>query len=191
MKELLKKVTILNQIGIILAHIAIFIIFIWIGGLKFFNYEAEGIMPFVANNPIMKQFIPNPQAYKDNKIPEGTINEIKAKWHQENHTYVVSNILGILIISFGILVFLGLFYPILGVIGGILVFLMTLTTLSFLITTPETFVPNLGGENYGFPYLSGAGRLVIKDLAIMACALIVSGNCAREMLNRDLESNKS
>ena len=40
-----------NQWGVHAIRIAIFIIFIWIGGLKFWNYEAEGIVPFVANSP--------------------------------------------------------------------------------------------------------------------------------------------
>lgn len=31
--------------GIFLLRLAILIIFIWIGGLKFWNYEAEGIVP--------------------------------------------------------------------------------------------------------------------------------------------------
>lgn len=37
-----------RQLGIHLIRIAILIIFVWIGGLKFWNYEAEGIVPFVA-----------------------------------------------------------------------------------------------------------------------------------------------
>lgn len=36
----------LKGTGIHLIRIAIFIIFVWIGGLKFWNYEAEGIVPF-------------------------------------------------------------------------------------------------------------------------------------------------
>ena len=46
----------LKGLGIHLVRIAIFIIFIWIGGLKFWNYEAEGIVPFVANSPFMSFF---------------------------------------------------------------------------------------------------------------------------------------
>lgn len=41
---------------------------------------------------------------------------------------------------------------------------------SFLITTPEAWVPDLGGPNHGFPYLSGAGRLVIKDIICLELA---------------------
>ena len=46
----------LKGTGVQLIRIAIFIIFIWIGGLKFWNYEAEGIVPFVANSPFMSFF---------------------------------------------------------------------------------------------------------------------------------------
>lgn len=183
MNCLIAKIARLNQVGVYLAHISIFIIFIWIGGLKFFNYEAQGIVPFVANNPIMKLFIPHPKEYIENKIPEGKVDEMKQAWHQENNTYIISKALGITIMLYGILVLLGLFYPILGVIGGILVFFMTLITLSFLFTTPEVFVPNLGDPNHGFPYLAGAGRLVLKDLSIMACGLIVAASCAKRILD--------
>ena len=45
--------------------------------------------------------------------------------------------------------------------GELLAVIMTLGTLSFLVTTPEVWVPELGSGEYGFPLLSGAGRLVI------------------------------
>jgi len=32
----------------------------WIGGLKFVPYEAESIVPFVANSPVMKFFYAKP-----------------------------------------------------------------------------------------------------------------------------------
>ena len=35
-----------QKLGINLIRVAILIIFVWIGGLKFYNYEAEGIVPF-------------------------------------------------------------------------------------------------------------------------------------------------
>lgn len=40
-----------QKLGINLIRVAILVIFVWIGGLKFWNYEAEGIVPFVANSP--------------------------------------------------------------------------------------------------------------------------------------------
>lgn len=34
-----------QKLGINLIRVSILIIFVWIGGLKFWNYEAEGIVP--------------------------------------------------------------------------------------------------------------------------------------------------
>ena len=56
-------------------------------------------------------------------------------------------------------------------VGSFLLMLMACTTLSFLITTPEAWVPALGDSTSGFPYLAGPGRLVIKD-AIMFGAVL-------------------
>ncbi|WP_255717744.1 DUF417 family protein [Dyadobacter sp. CY345] len=55
-----------------LSRIAIFIVMSWIGGLKAFQYEADGIVPFVANSPLMSFFYTkNAPEYKNYKNPEG------------------------------------------------------------------------------------------------------------------------
>ena len=61
--------------------------------------------------------------------------------------------------------------PGVAAVGGFLVAGMSLVTLSFLVTTPECWVPPLGSPEHGFPLLSGAGRLVVKD-AIMLGAVV-------------------
>lgn len=174
-----------QKLGINLIRVAILIIFVWIGGLKFYNYEAEGIVPFVANSPFMNFFYTkSAPEYKEYKLKEGEFNEAKHAWHKENNTYGFSHGLGILIMSIGVLVFLGIFSPKIGVIGSVLAIIMTLGTLSFLVTTPEVWVPNLGSGEYGFPLLSGAGRLVIKDTAILAGALVVLSDSAQSILKK-------
>ena len=180
----------IQQLGINLTRRAILIIFVWIGGLKFWNYEAEGIVPFVANSPFMSFFY-NKQApeYKNYKMKEGERNELKQNWHKGNNTYGFSHGLGILIMSIGILVFLGMFFPKIGVIGALLAIVMTLGTLSFLVTTPEVWVPDLGSGEYGFPLLSGAGRLVIKDTAILAGAIILLSESAQRVLKNQRKNN--
>ncbi|KIO43813.1 DUF417 family protein [Sanguibacteroides justesenii] len=180
----------IQQLGINLTRIAILIIFVWIGGLKFWNYEAEGIVPFVANSPFMSFFY-NKQApeYKNYKMKEGERNELKQNWHKENNTYGFSHGLGILIMSIGILVFLGMFFPKIGIIGALLAIVMTLGTLSFLVTTPEVWVPDLGSGEYGFPLLSGAGRLVVKDTAILAGAVVLLSESAQRVLKNQQRNN--
>lgn len=155
----------------------------WIGGLKVCQYEADGIVPFVANSPFMS-FLYNKKApeYKDYKNPEGKTVQKNINWHHENGTYIFAYGLGTVIMIIGILTLLGIWFPKFGMIGGLLTFGMSLVTLTFLITTPEVYVSNLGGDfptpHYGFPYLSGAGRLVLKDVIMMAAGLICASDSA-------------
>ncbi len=174
-----------QKLGINLIRVAILIIFVWIGGLKFWNYEAEGIVPFVANSPFMSFFYSNDAPeYKDYKLKEGEFDEVKYEWHKENNTYTFSYGLGILIMSIGILTFLGIFSPRIGLVGATLAIIMTIGTLSFLVTTPEVWVPDLGSGEHGFPLLSGAGRLVIKDTAILAGAIVALADSAKRVLDQ-------
>ena len=75
-------------------------------------------------------------------------------------------------------------YPKTGLVGAGLAIVMTLGTLSFLVTTPEVWVPDLGSGEQGFPLLTGAGRLVIKDIAILAGAVVVLSDSAGRVLNQ-------
>ncbi|AYN04323.1 DUF417 domain-containing protein [Flavobacterium sp. 140616W15] len=168
-----------------LMRIAIFIVMVWIGGLKAFQYEADGIVPFVANSPLMSFFYNNPSEYKDHKNKEGEVVEDNIKWHMENGTYIFSYALGGVIIIIGLLTLLGIFNAKIGLIGGVLTAGMALVTLTFLITTPETWVPDLGSSTHGFPYLSGAGRLVIKDIIMMAGGLLCASDCAKRIISQN------
>lgn len=174
-----------QRLGLGMLRVAILVIFVWIGGLKFFDYEAEGIVPFVANSPFMSFFY-NEKApeYKDYKLREGEFDAAKHAWHEKNNTYGFSHGLGVLIMAIGILTFLGFFFPCIGLAGEMLAIVMTLGTLSFLVTTPEVWVPDLGSGEFGFPLLSGAGRLVIKDTAILAAAVVLLSDTARKLLAR-------
>jgi len=200
--KFLKCASNLKSLGYKLIRIAILIIFVWIGGLKFANYEANGIVPFVANSPLMSFFLKDAnnkvttdegkvvKEYTLNKVPEGQYNDAKHTWHVENRTYLFSHGLGILIMTIGILVFLGLFSPYLGLVGEVLCIIMTIGTLSFLVTTPEVWVrasPEAlaaGEWANGFPFLTGAGRLVIKDTAILAGAVVLLSDSASKILAR-------
>ena len=181
--------------------VAIFIVMAWIGGLKVVQYEADGIVPFVTNSPFFsymyskKDIVDNGKGkmvaeYNLHKNPEGLVVPKNIEWHKQNGTYAVSYLIGTIICTIGTLVLLGIWFPKLGLIGGLLTFGMSIVTLSFLITTPETWVPNLGNPalgitespNHGFPYLSGAGRLVLKDIIMSAAGLIVASNAARRIL---------
>src|SRR5690606_6577152 len=137
-----------NQFQFInLTRMSIFIVMVWIGGLKAFQYEADGIVPFVANSPLMSFFYSKEAPeYNANKNPEGKTVQKHIDWHKENRTYVFAYGLGTVIVIIGVLTLLGIWFAKIGLIGGVLTFGMSLVTLTFLITTPEVYVPNLGGD---------------------------------------------
>lgn len=179
-------------------RVAIFVVMAWIGGLKVCQYEADGIAHFVSNSPFMSFLYNNSEKYaiddKGNTVkeyvlhknPEGKMVAKNIAWHESNGTYIFAYGLGAMICLIGTLVLLGIWCPRLGLLGGLLTFGMSIVTLSFLITTPECWVPNLGGDmptpHHGFPYLSAAGRLVIKDIIMSAGGLLVAAECARRYL---------
>ena len=179
----------LKNVGLKLIRLAILIVFVWIGALKFTHYEADGIVPFVANSPFMSFFYAKEAPeYKEYKNKEGEFVQKNREWHESNRTYIFSRGLGVLIMSIGILVFLGIFSSKAGIVGDTLAITMTIGTLSFLITTPECWVPDLGSGEHGFPLLSGAGRLVIKDTVILAGAITLLSDSAGRVL-KQLKSN--
>lgn len=179
-------------------RIAVFVVMAWIGGLKAFPYEADGIVSFVSNSPFMSFFYEKSNSkvfnkegkevleYSLYKNPEGKTVQKNIDWHVKNNTYLFSYGLGIVIVLIGTIVLLGIWIPKVGFWGGLLTVGMSIVTLSFLITTPETYVPNLGGDfptpHYGFPYLSGAGRLVLKDIIMMAAGFIIASDSAKAIL---------
>lgn len=182
--SILKRIAGLDQAGRIVLRYGIVIVFLWIGGLKFFTYEADGIVPFVANSPFMSVFYNHPEQYKKHINPEGALIPANHQWHEQNNTYGFAKGLGIFLIVVGVFVGLYKVVPLQSMIASILVFIMTLGTLSFLITTPESWVPHLSDQQWGFPYLSGRGRLVIKDLVILGGAILNMSESARLYLSR-------
>ena len=185
--SLLNTIANLDNIGKKAIRAGIVIVFLWIGGLKFFTYEADGIVPFVANSPLMSFFYDNPSEYKKYVNKEGELIAENHQWHIQNTTYGFANGLGILLIGIAFLVAIHQKAPLASMAGSILVFILTIGTLSFLITTPESWVPHLTDEQYGFPYLSGRGRLVLKDIVILGASLITMSESAALYLKRKKE----
>jgi uncharacterized membrane protein YkgB len=98
-----------------------------------------------------------------------------------NNTYGFSKGLGTLELM-TVLTLVGLASRRLGLVGATLAFLTPFVTLSFLITTPEAWVAALGDAQHGFRYLSGGGRLILKDVMLLAGALLVMADSARALL---------
>jgi len=171
-----------ERLGPNLMRIAIAVVFIWIGLLKFVPYEADSITPFVANSPVMSFFYEHPTEYKAHLTHEGQLVPEQREWQTANNTYGFSTGLGMVELTIALLV---LSYPLskkLGLLGAFLSFGTTLVTLSFLVTTPEAWVGALGDAQHGFPYLSGAGRLVLKDTMMLAGSWVIGVDAAKAIL---------
>lgn len=174
-----------DRVGVTVTRIGLIIVLLWIGGLKAFEYEADGIVPFVANSPTMSFFykFPSPE-YKKHMNPEGVLIPENRAWHRENNTYGFAYGLGAVIVLYGLMLCLHPWLPQVAALGSLLVVIMSVVTLTFLITTPETWVSSSGDAHYGFPYLSGRGRLVVKDAIMMGAALVTMADSARAYLNQ-------
>jgi uncharacterized membrane protein YkgB len=124
------------------------VVLLWIGGMKFTAYEAEGIKPLVANSPLM--------GWVYGFMSAGTF----------------SALLGVVEIAVGLLIALRPVWPAVSATGSGLAVGMFLTTLTFLVTTPGVWEPSVGG----FPALSAMpGQFVLKDLVLLGAALWTAG----------------
>ncbi len=127
------------------------LILLWIGGMKFTAYEAEGIRPFVENSPLFAWTYP--------------VFGVQG----------LSNLLGVTEILVGLLIATRPWLPRVSAIGSLLAVGMFLSTLSFLVTTPGTVVNEIGG----FPAISVTGQFLIKDVALLAIAVWSFGEAVR------------
>ncbi|WP_437190605.1 DUF417 family protein [Planctomicrobium sp. SH527] len=174
----------MDRVGMTVTRLGLIIVLVWIGGLKAFKYEADGIIPFVATSPFMNFLIHDPGNYKAHMNPEGKLVPENREWHEKNGTYIFSYGLGSIIVLYGLLLCLHPWFPSLAALGSFLVVIMSFVTLSFLVTTPECWVPDLGDSEHGFPYLSGRGRLVVKDCIMLGAALVTMADSAKLALSR-------
>jgi uncharacterized membrane protein YkgB len=144
----------LQTIGKHVARYGLVLVLLWIGGMKFTAYEAEGIRPLVANSPLM-----------------GWVYGFMS-------VATFSALLGVIEIAIALLIALRPVWPIGSAAGSGLAAGMFLTILTFLITTPG-WEPSLGG----FPALSAMpGQFVLKDIVLLGVALWTGRRGARGRL---------
>jgi len=171
-----------DQAGVHLIRLSIAIVFIWIGLLKFVPFEADSITPMVAQSPLMSFFYQHPTEYQAHMTKEGELVPEKREWQEQNNTYGYARGLGTVELSIALLLLLNPLSRKAGLLGGLLAFFTPFVTMSFLITTPEAWVPALGDAQHGFPYLSGMGRLILKDTMMTAGAVVAMADSARVLL---------
>jgi uncharacterized membrane protein YkgB len=185
MIPLLMKFTKLDRIGMAMLRTGLVIVLVWIGGLKFADYEADSIVPMVSNSPAMSFFYRHEAPeYRHYMNKEGEVVPAHREWQKSNGTYTFSHGLGTVIVCIGLLIAMYPFYPKASAIGSLLLIAMAATTLSFLITTPEAWVPASGEAVHGFPFLSGIGRLIVKDCIMLGAAVVTLADASKKALGK-------
>lgn len=184
-ESLLRSAAQADRLGMTALRAGLIVVLVWIGALKIAPYEADGIVPFVANSPVMSFVYSAPAGeYRTHLNKEGELIEKNRAWHEANRTYLVSYGLGAVIVLLGLLIAAHWWRPELGALGSFLLIGMSVVTLSFLVTTPESWVPALGDVHHGFPWLSAKGRLVVKDVIMLGGAVVTMADSARVWLER-------
>lgn len=116
------------------------IVYTWFGGMKFTDYEAQGLVPLVENSPLLSWFY--------------AVFSVRG----------FSTFLGFVELGIGLLIALRLANPIFSVAGGLLSAGLFVTTLSFMISTPGVIVAELGP-----PAITVApGQFLLKDVGLLA-----------------------
>ncbi|MFD0783174.1 YkgB family protein [Micromonospora azadirachtae] len=118
---------------------------LWIGALKFRQYEVENVEPLVTSSPMFSWVRRRLGAQKLNRL------------------------IGITEITVGSLIAVKPFAPRASAIGSLGAAGMFLTTLSFLVTTPEA-----RQEGQGMSSLSQLGQFLLKDTVLFGAALLTA-----------------
>lgn len=134
------------------------LVLLWIGGMKFTAYEAEGISGFVSHSPAMSW------AYQ---------------WFSPLQ---FSAILGVVELFTALLIAARPFSARLSAVGSALAIGMFLTTLSFMATTPGVIESSLG-----FPALSAMpGQFLIKDVVLLGAAVWTAGEALQSIRRKQV-----
>src|SRR5689334_23037407 len=81
-----------DRIGMALLRSGLVVVLVWIGGLKFAPYEADSIVPFVANSPLMSIFYHSrAPEYRQYMNKEGELNPEHRAWQESNGTYAFAD----------------------------------------------------------------------------------------------------
>jgi uncharacterized membrane protein YkgB len=158
-------IRILTKIGLLkvdldyhLVRASMVIIFLFFGYQKWFAYEAQGLIPFISNGPLISWMYP-------------VFGIQGASWF-----------LGVSEWVFGALLFLGFWNKKLGVLGALgscLSFIMTITIIPFM---PNGWAASAGG----FPAMTGNVPFLMKDVVLFAVSFyLLKQDVMRASLSAD------
>ncbi len=145
----------LQSVGASTLRSALVMNLLWIGTLKFEDYEVENIRPLVSSSPLFAPLL---------------------KTLGEKQT---ARIVGMTEIALASLIAAKPLAPRASVLGGLGAVGMFATTLSFLFTTPGVWQ-----EGNGSPKLSMVGQFLVKDSVFLGASLLATAESLRAARRR-------
>ncbi|MDQ3222768.1 MAG: DUF417 family protein, partial [Gemmatimonadota bacterium] len=126
-------------------------VLLWVGALKFTEYETMGIKPLVENSPFTAWAV--------------TAFGLKT----------LSALIGTIEIVLGLMIAMRSISPKVSAIGSTGAIVMFLLTMTFIFTTPGVWQPG-----YGFPFPSPMpGQFLAKDIILLGAAVWSAGEARR------------
>ena len=148
-----------ETLGRHIARYGLVLVLLWIGGMKFTAYEAEGISGFVSNSPLMSWVY--------------SVFSVRS----------FSAVLGVTELAIALLIASRPLSARAAVVGSGLAVGMFVTTLSFMLSTPGVWEASAGG----FPALSAVpGQFLAKDLVLFGAAVRLFGDDWRAVADSQL-----
>ncbi len=140
----------LGDAGMVFLRSALAGTLLWVGALKFVEYEAEQIQPMVSTSPLFSW-----------------INRMLGKRK-------LAGLIGITEIVLGALIAARPLSPKASALGSLGATAMFLSTLSFILS-----MPGVWHEEHGFPALSMEGQFLAKDGVLLGAAIVTAGESLR------------
>jgi uncharacterized membrane protein YkgB len=133
-----------SRMSLILLRIALIVVFVWFGCMKFTAYEANGNAGLIANSPFMSW--------------------MNVAFGIQGASYVI----GVIELSTAAALIAGAFVPMLSALGAAMSTITFVITLTFFFSTPGVAEPTAGG----FPAISAPiGQFLLKDLVLLAASV--------------------
>jgi uncharacterized membrane protein YkgB len=143
----------IEKLGKYALYYSLALVLVYIGGMKFTAYEAQGISGLVANSPLL--------AWTYNLFSQQGL----------------SNLIGLIELAIAALIAARPLNPRASALGGVLAVGLFATTLSFLFSTPGIVEASLG-----FPALTVMpGQFLLKDIVLLGAAVYVIGDSLRHI----------
>jgi uncharacterized membrane protein YkgB len=143
----------ISRVGL---YVSLAIIYAWLGGMKFTEYQTNGLVPVVENSPLLSWFY--------------ALFSVRG----------FSTFLGFIELSIGLLIALRLASPIFSAAGGLLSAGLFVATVSFMISTPGVLIPELGVQ----AITVAPGQFLLKDVGLFAASFCVFVDSLKTVVRR-------